>query len=217
MEPKLSKYLAGFRRNHNTQHALLRMIESWRALQNKGQKVGAIIMDLSKAFDTLNHKLLFKKLQAYGFDKKSLSFIESYFTNRKQRTKIGDSFSKYQRIITGVPQGSILGSLFFHIFINDLFLIVKNVSMEKFLPGDTNGNYCVKSCHNKIKELFIFHGVHQLNELPTRVTQEAKSLIDVIMTNTRSNVQHIELLPSSLNDHDCVMSARKINHQKNAV
>ena len=56
MEPKLSKYLAGFRRNHNTQHALLRMIESWRALQNKGQKVGAIIMDLSKAFDTLNNQ-----------------------------------------------------------------------------------------------------------------------------------------------------------------
>ena len=63
MEPKLSIYFAGFRRNHKTQHALLRMIESWRALQNKGQKVGAIIMDLSKAFDTLNHKLLFKKLQ----------------------------------------------------------------------------------------------------------------------------------------------------------
>ena len=74
------------------------MIESWQALQNKGQKVGAIIMDLSKAFDTLNHKLLFKKLQAYGFDKKSLSFIESYFTNRKQRNKIGDSSSKYQRV-----------------------------------------------------------------------------------------------------------------------
>ena len=58
--------------------------------KNKGQKVGAIIMDLYKAFDTLNPKLLFKKLQAYGFDKKSLSFIESYFTNRKKRTKIGD-------------------------------------------------------------------------------------------------------------------------------
>ena len=112
MEPKLSKYLAGFRRNHNTQHALLKMIESWRALLNISQKVGAIIMDLSKAFDTLNHKLLFKKLQAYGFYKKSFSFIENYFTNRKQRTKIGDSFSKYKRIITGVPQGSILGHLF---------------------------------------------------------------------------------------------------------
>ena len=81
-------------------------------------------MDLSKAFDTLNHKLFFKKLQTYGFDKKSLSFIESYFTNRKQRTKIGDSFSKYQGIITGVTQGSILGPLFFNIFIYDLFLTI---------------------------------------------------------------------------------------------
>ena len=61
MESKLSKYLVGFYWNHNTQHSLLRMIESWRTLQNKEQKVGAIIMDLSTVFDTLNHKLLFKK------------------------------------------------------------------------------------------------------------------------------------------------------------
>ena len=84
------------------------MIESSRSLLNKGQKVGAI--DLSKAFDTLNHKLLLKKLIV--LINKLLSFIKSYFTNRKQRTKIGDSFSKYQRIITTVPQGSILESLF---------------------------------------------------------------------------------------------------------
>ena len=81
-------------------------------------------MDLSEALDTVNHKLLFKQLQDDGFDKKSLSFIESYFTNTKQRTKIGDSFNKYQRIITGALQGSILGPLFFNIFINDLFLSI---------------------------------------------------------------------------------------------
>ena len=52
MEPKLSKYLPGFRAKHNIQHALLKMIETWRAMLNKGNKVGAIIMDLSKAFDT---------------------------------------------------------------------------------------------------------------------------------------------------------------------
>ena len=55
---------------------ILRIIESFWVLLNKGQKVGAIIMDLSKTFDTLNHKLLLKKLQAYGFDKKLHSFIE---------------------------------------------------------------------------------------------------------------------------------------------
>ena len=80
---------------------------------NQGPKVGAIIIDLSKAFV---HKLILQKLQAYGFDKKSLSFIESHFTKRQQRTKIGDSFRKYQRIMAGVPQGSILGLIFFIIF-----------------------------------------------------------------------------------------------------
>ena len=64
MEPKLSKYLAGFRAKHNTQHALLKMIETWRAMLNKGNKFGAIIIDLSKAFDTLNHNLLLCKLKA---------------------------------------------------------------------------------------------------------------------------------------------------------
>ena len=69
VKPKLSKYLVIFHRNHDTQYALLRMIETWCAILNKGPKVGAIIMDLSKAFDTLSHKLILKKLQAYHFDK----------------------------------------------------------------------------------------------------------------------------------------------------
>ena len=97
-------------------------------------------MDLYKAFDTLNHKLLFKKLQAYGFDKKSLSFIESYFTNRKQRTKIGDSFIKYQRIITGVPQGSIFGPLSFNIFIKGLFLSIDKSNFRNYNTLYTSGS-----------------------------------------------------------------------------
>ena len=130
------------------------MIESWRVLQNKGQKVSVIIMDLSKAFDSLNHKLLIKKLQGYSFDKKSLSFIESYFTNGKQRTKIGDSFSKYQRIITGVPQGSIWVPLFFNIFINDLFLSIDKSTLSNYADDNilyTSGNDG-KAVINKLKQ-----------------------------------------------------------------
>ena len=58
MEPKFSKYLAGFRKNHNTQHTFLKVIETWRSMRSKGNKVGTIIMDFSKAFDILNRNLL---------------------------------------------------------------------------------------------------------------------------------------------------------------
>ena len=64
--------------------------------------------------------------------KKYLSFIESYFTNRKQRTKIRDSFSKYQKIITGLPQSSILGPFFFNIFINDLFVSIDKSTLFNY-------------------------------------------------------------------------------------
>ena len=133
MEPKLSKKLGGFCQNHNTQHVLVRMIESRWALLNKRQKVGAIIMYLSKAFDTLSHKLLLKKLQAYRFIKKSLCFIESYFNKKKQRTKLGD---KYQRIFTGVPQGSILRPLFFNIFIKDLFITINKSTLCNYVDDN---------------------------------------------------------------------------------
>ena len=68
IENKFSKYLTGFRKNHNTQNSLLRMIESWKAKLNNGSKVGVIITDLSKAFDSLNHDLSLAKLEGYGLE-----------------------------------------------------------------------------------------------------------------------------------------------------
>ena len=75
MQKKFSKYLTGFWKNHNTQNSLLRMIESWKVRLNNGSNVGVIIMDLSKAFDSLNHELLIVKLKASGLDSNSVSFI----------------------------------------------------------------------------------------------------------------------------------------------
>ena len=72
-------------------------------------------MDLSKAFDTLNHNLLLGKLKGYEFNENTLTFTQSYYKNRHQQKKVGDKFSKWEKTSTGVPEDSIRGPLFFNI------------------------------------------------------------------------------------------------------
>ena len=91
----------------NAQHALLALLEKWRIMLDRRGYGGAVLMDLSKAFDTLNHDLLIAKLQAYGFDYNALKLFKSYLSNRWQRTKINTSFSSRSELITGVPQRSV--------------------------------------------------------------------------------------------------------------
>ena len=88
MQNKFSKYLKGFRKNYNTQNSLLRMIESWKVRVNNGSKVGVIIMDLSKAFCSLSHKLLLTKLKANGLDSNLVIFMKIHLTNRLQRCNV---------------------------------------------------------------------------------------------------------------------------------
>ena len=94
-------------------------------------------MDLSKAFDTINHELLIAKLHACGFQKESLNILMSYLNGRFQRVKVNTSFSIWTDIICGVPKGSVFGPLLLNIYLNSLFFILKETGPWNFADDTT--------------------------------------------------------------------------------
>ena len=137
IEKFLSPYLFGYRKGYSTEQCLTVMLETWKKALDSKSKAGAILTDLSKAFDCLNHDLLIAKLEAYGFDKSALLFVRDYLKERKQRTKVNTSYSSWLELLLGVPQGSILGPLLFNIFINDMFYFTKDSKLANYADDNT--------------------------------------------------------------------------------
>ena len=137
-------------RLHSTVTCLLKNTDDWYNGFDLGKLVGLVFINLKKAFETVDHKILCKKLELYGLQQRELLWFNSYLTNRKQSCRVNGVDSRIGDIEVGVPQGSCLGPLLFPIYINDLPQDVKDSTLSMF-ADDTS------LCHHS-------HDLTRMNE-----------------------------------------------------
>ena len=116
----LTAYQNGFRKNHSTIDTIFRYTTDLQLNKNNKLNTISLYVDFKKAFDTVNHKLLVHTLKNYNMKNKAIDWIGSYLSGRTQQTQVGEFLSNERDVKTGVPQGSILGPIFFICYMNDI-------------------------------------------------------------------------------------------------
>ena len=132
-----SCHLSAFRQGYGCQDTLLILTESWRKDIFKNNKIGALLMDLSKAFDCVPHELLISKFKAYGVQDQSIKIIKSYFSDREQRVRIGKVHSSWKTTIKGVSQGLVFCTIVFNVYINYIFYFIKRARLTNYADDNT--------------------------------------------------------------------------------
>ncbi len=182
----------GFRSNHSTYMAIIDLVDKITNAVEKNESTLGIFLDLSKAFDTIDHKILLYRLEYYGVRGIVLEWIKSYIQNRKQFVRYQTCDSDYKHIKYGVPQGSILGPLLFILYINDITSTTSLFEMILF-ADDTTLLYSHPNISSKIncinKELCEISNWFKANKLSVNANKTNNMILGTLYCNQKHEYQ----------------------------
>ena len=171
----LSRYQSGFRPKHSTMSALIQMCDQWLENMDNGMLNGVVFLDIRKAFDSIDHSILLKKMnEQFEIHGAELKWFESYLTKRKQVCFVSGRISSPRQITCGVPQGSILGPLLFLLYINDMPQCLKSTTPGLYaddrdiFAASHDYDILVKSSNDDLKNLHTWLAKNKLQHHPTK-------------------------------------------------
>lgn len=157
----ITKHQHGFLSKHSTCSQLIECTNDWSLALNARTAVDSVYVDFSKAFDSVSHFKLSAKLKSFGIGGKLDNWITSFLTNRSQCVKVGTSFSSISHVVSGVPQGSVLGPLLFLLYINDIATLFVHPVTIKLYADDVKIYVVI----NDIQDTVVLqHGLDNLVE-----------------------------------------------------
>ena len=162
----------GCRQGHNTATALLQMYDQWLEEVDSDLMVGVMLVDLSAAFDMVDHSILLQKLELYGMDYQSISWMNSYLNRRSQVVMVDGCLSQSLSITCGVPQGNILGPLLYIIFTNEIPDLVHNHPVNYLTPSPHCAECGSTVCY--VDDSTYSHGELEPAVLSNKLTEEYK-------------------------------------------
>ena len=171
----------GCRQHHNTATALLQMYDQWLEEVEKGLMVGVMMIDLSAAFDMVDHSILLRKLELYGMDLHSTNWVGSYLSSRSQVVMVDGCFSPPLNITCGVPQGSILGPLLYILFTNDIPDIVHHHPVDYLAPAPHCHDCGSTICY--VDDSTYSHGESDPTALSNTLSEQYRKISDYMAAN----------------------------------